>query len=93
MEEQHARYRPALAATGDMEYYPANGPNVLNTKEMPASAAVHAQSPIPPAVISSTVWSSSPAGLVANTGGHLVPSLSDASTSERSACSDASQRP
>ena len=37
------------SATGDMEYYPANGPNVLNTKEMPASAAVRAQSPIPPA--------------------------------------------
>jgi hypothetical protein len=75
-----------------MEYYPANGPNVLNTKEMPASAAVRAQSPIPPAVISSTVWCSSPAKLVAN-GGKLVPSLPDATTAERSACSDASQRP
>jgi hypothetical protein len=73
-----------------MELY---GPaNVLNTKEMPASAAVRTQSPIPAQLISSTIWSASPAGLVSN-GGKLVPSLPDATTAERTACSDASQRP
>jgi hypothetical protein len=74
-----------------MELY---GPaNVINTKEMPASAAVRAASPIPAAVISSSVWSGSPAGLVANTGGRLVPSLPDSTVAERTACSAASQRP
>ena len=45
---------------------------LINTRSL---AAVRASSPIPPAVISSTVWCSSPAGLVATTAVCLVPSL------------------
>ena len=54
MEEQRASGTDRRLLLMEL-YGPAN---VINTKEMPASAAVRAASPIPPAVISSTVWSS-----------------------------------
>ena len=88
--KQQRGWQRVQAATSDMERYDTC--SYLNAKETPASAAVRAASPIPPAVISSSVWSSSPAGLVAN-GGRLLPSLPDSSVGERSSCSDASQRP
>jgi hypothetical protein len=61
---------------------------MINAVELPINpAAAHA---VDPAIVSSTIWSASPAGLVAN-GGALVPSQPDATTAERTACAAAAK--
>jgi hypothetical protein len=60
--------------------------NTLNTLEMPA----HVQILVPQAVISATVFSSSPAGLTNGVGGALMASLADSTIADRVACAASS---
>jgi hypothetical protein len=59
----------------------------LHQKELPINPAARAG--IPPDVISTTVWSASPAGLTDGVDGALAMSLSDSTIVDREACADA----